>query len=251
MEDGKDRLALRRVASDSCGQVAAARRRPSFVVEVLLGVAVLAAAPADVAAQLAASGSDRTPRRFEVGVAVGAFLEMPDAFSSNGCFETASTFSAQGSWWPTSRVGVDGATLVSGEFAAQCAYDLLPGPIVGDSFERTSYADGVPGVDFTASQLGVVVAPWPVSPVSPRLRTGLGRIWDKSITFLYVGTGVRYRFGRHALVTDLEWWRMGFDSNRERLVLTPAGTIQVLSSEAVRVTDPTYRFRVGWEIELR
>jgi hypothetical protein len=124
---------------------------------------------------------------------------------------------------------------------------VVPTPI-GVPFERITHPNA--GVAFVATTLGAVVEPFLGSDVSPRARIAGGRMWDKKLSFWFAGVGVRYRFGRHALLIDVERWTLTIETHRQVVIAQPSGEVDVLSDEIVTSDETPYQVRVGWSIAI-
>jgi hypothetical protein len=128
--------------------------------------------------------------------------------------------------------------------------DLAPVPLDTPIQERR-FDDGVRGGTFVASHLSALVEPWRMAPVSPRARIGVGRIWGRGLNDWQWGLGMRYRFGRHSLVMDLDWWKVDVPEYLETVIYPSTGEgRQVQSSERIERNYRPFNVRVGWELSV-
>ena len=88
-------------------------------------------------------------------------------------------------------------------------------------------------------------------PVRPRARVGAGWIWNKKMPTWFVGAGFRYQFGAHALIMDVERWRMNFEVGEQTFIEEPIGQLQLLYEGIIEQEMAPYLVRVGWEISMR
>jgi hypothetical protein len=182
----------------------------------------------------------------EFGIAAGVFIDYPHQFTDLGCGDGAVGMGVEARYWFTGFLGVEGSVAWSGEPPGRsCAYGVAPLPI-GVPFEQTLHAEGIRGAAFFATTIGAVVEPFLGSDLSPRLRVARGRMWDKKLPFWSAGVGVRYKFGRHALLMDVERWKLTLDAQRQVIIVQPSGEVDVLSSETVTSDETPYLVRVGW-----
>ena len=106
------------------------------------------------------------------------------------------------------------------------------------------------GRSMFTTTLGLLVEPFHHGDISPRARIGVGRLWNKDLGTWFYGFGVRYRFGRHSLVMDVERWKLTMDASIQTRIFRSNGGLEVLSSEPLEETEKPYQIRVGWEIEI-
>lgn len=186
----------------------------------------------------------------ELGIAAGVFIDYPHQFIDRGCSDGAVGLGVEARYWFTGFLGVEASVATSGEPPGRsCADGVAPIPI-GVPFEHTLHPERIPGVAFLATTIGAVVEPFLGSDLSPRLRVARGRMWDKKLPFWTAGVGVRYKFGRHALLMDVERWKLTLDAQRQVIVVQPSGEVDVLSSEIVTSDETPYQVRVGWAFAI-
>jgi hypothetical protein len=214
----------------------------------LCGALIGPTAQAEAQTQTAVS----EPGSFDVGVGLGAFIDYPTQFSDAGCDGGGVGISGTGAWRALSFLAVEGSLSATTEAGAQsCAIADLAPPQPDSPYTSRSYAEGIEGSGFFATHLAVIVEPFAASPISPRARLGVGRLWDESLTNWLWGVGVRYRFGRHSLVMDVEGWNMEIDAEVQTLIYRSAtSTTEILATEIVPETVRPYQVRVGWEVVI-
>jgi hypothetical protein len=184
----------------------------------------------------------------ELGIAAGVFIDYPHQFIDRGCGDGAVGLGVEARYWFTDFLGVETSVATSGEPPGRsCAFGVAPRPI-GVPFERTTHPNA--GVGFVATTIGAVVEPFLGSDLSPRARIARGRMWDKKLSFWFAGVGVRYQFGRHALLMDVERWQLTLDTHRQVVIVQPSGEVDVLSSEIVTSDETPYQVRVGWAFAI-
>lgn len=207
-----------------------------------------------VCAPSPASGqeSDRM-RPVELGLAAGVFVDYPRPFVDRGCLYEASALTAEARFWTHRIVAVETSMTVTGEVPGRdCAVADLAAPIpIGVPVRRTVYPESIAGHGFFATTLGIVLEPFRGSPLSPRARLAAGRMWDKELGFWLAAAGMRYQFGRHALVMDVERWKTSIDARLETVVYDGSGGVEVQASEPLSSEYTPYLVRVGWSVGVR
>jgi len=189
---------------------------------------------------------------FDFGVGAGVFIDYPSQFSDSYCEESAIGVTGTGAWRALRFLAIEGSLSATTGAGEQVCAIPLGAPLPLDTpYTNRSYAEGIEGSGFFATHLSLVIEPFSTSPISPRARLGVGRLWHKSLNNWLWGLGIRYRFGRHSLVMDVEGWNMQIDSELETFIFRSAtGTIELLSTETVSDTVRPYQVRVGWEIVI-
>jgi hypothetical protein len=243
------------------------RATPGLVAAAVLSLAMIgSAAQAEAQATTWAQASGRTQGAdetqaqaappesgsFDVGVGLGAFVDYPPQFSDAGCEGGVVGISTTGAWRALSFLAVEGSlSAATGAGGQTCAIaDAIAIPPDTPYTDRR-YAEGIEGSGFFATHLSVIAEPFAASPVSPRARLGVGRLWNKSLNNWLWGVGVRYRFGRHSLVMDVEGWNMEIDAEVQTLIYRSAtSTTEILATEIVPETVRPYQVRVGWEVVI-
>ncbi len=220
------------------------RRSRRGWVAILWALAVVSAAagPATLSGQT-----------FDLGVNAGFFVDYPHQFSGDYCEQGSAGLALSAAWKARPVLAVEVATVVTTGTPDQlCVLPLSVAPLPTDTpFERGRYADHILDGGLFATNLAVVLEPWPEAPVSPRARLGAGLLWDKELGNWLWGIGVKYRFGRHALTTDVEGWNLEIERFIETVII-PSSTHepQVLSSYTVDETSRPLLIRIGWELSV-
>lgn len=209
-------------------------------------VAVLAACLAPgLSAQ---TGLPRSPR-LEAGLSLSV-VDYPHQFSESFCESRALTLGAGAIYRPTTFLGVEGSIHLSREAGVRCAAGAAPTPI-GVPVSRRRYRDDIRGATSFATGLALVLEPFSRAPLGPRGRAGVARLWGKELSAWFLGAGIRYRFGRHSLVMDVERWSIDIDFLDEIVVYEPSGDVTTLSSDPAIETERPFLVRVGWEVVVR
>lgn len=209
----------------------------------LLILATVAAVP------LSAQASGTT-----FGIGFGPIKAYPDEFEGGGCEGSYVGFNL-GARQPLSpRLAVEGSVAWTGSTATSCALanDALsrPAPNDGDTYRRTSLAPEIPGETFWATRLGAVVSPWAGGPVTPLFRVTGGRLWSKKLWTWTAGAGLRYSFGRQAVVLDVERWNLAYDVTEETWIYRESATDELESREVVERRPRPWFIRLGWELTV-
>ncbi len=188
------------------------------------------------------------PRGFDVGLAVGLFADYPSHFSPRYCEQDAGGVAGKVGYRLTALLTVEAtATVTTGAGGAVCAVPLRPAPLDGAVFSRPVLDDAILGQSFFATNVAAMLEPLPARTMSPRVRIGVGRLWDKKLGNWFYGGGVRIRFGSNAIVADVERWNLKFDLRREFLIYRDSGAHELQSVEIIRQSPKPYFIRVGWE----
>lgn len=192
------------------------------------------------------------PPVWSAGFDVGVFADLPDLFAADFCEQQVGAVSARAVRWIGGVLGVEGALTSTFEVGGtQCFLVGRPPPLPDDPYWRRSLEPGQEGVAFRAATLGLVAEPWADFPVSPRARAGVARILSKDLGAWFAGGGFRFSFGRHAMVMDVERWRVYYDVREERVVLRTSGVEEILMSDLVAESADPFVVRVGWEVSFR
>lgn len=188
------------------------------------------------------------------GIGFGPFKAYPDEFEGGGCEGSYVGFNLGARRPLSSVVAIEGSVAWTGSLATSCvlANDALsrPAPMDGDTYRRTSLAPEIPGETFWATRLGAVVSPWTVGPVTPLLRVTGGRLWSKKLWTWTAGAGLRYGFGRQAVVLDVERWSLAYDVTREMWIYRESAADELQSSEVVERRPRPWFIRLGWELTV-
>lgn len=156
----------------------------------------------------------------------GVFADYPSDFQGTGCSGRHGGFTARLGREVSRVATVDADVTWTGSvFATSCVADALsrPAPPDGTAYTHTELGPTIRGETFFASRLGVTVAPWPDHSVSPSVRVGGGRLWDKELWAWTYGAGARVGRGRHGLLLEAERWSFGYDVRVERWVYRATG----------------------------
>lgn len=196
-----------------------------------------------------AASAQAAPSATEVGLVAGAFTDYPPAFAEDGCEVHVRTLAADARYWPAEILAIEGAAIVSGSVGGQQCFRAAPWPI-GQPFERVVYDDEIAGASFFATTLAAVFEPFRGADLNPRARLAWGRMWSKRLPFWLVGGGLRYKLGRHAILFDLERWKLSIDATREVVIMPATGPIEIQSVEPVTFHEAPYLIRVGWTIAI-
>ncbi len=221
------------------------------VLRVGLAIAVALALPGLSRPALAQSVPAEPPV-WSAGFDFGVFANLPDLFAADFCEQQVGALSARGVRWIGGVLGVEGALTSTFEVGGtQCFLAGRPPPLPDDPYWRRSLDPGQEGVAFRTATLGLVAEPWADFPVSPRARAGVARILSKDLGAWFVGGGFRFSFGRHAMVMDVERWRVYYEVREDYVVLRSSGTEEILMSDLVAESADPFVVRVGWEVSFR
>jgi hypothetical protein len=211
----------------------------------VLIVAGLAGGPATARAQA-------PERSFSFGLDGGVFIDYPSQFNEPFCEQRAAAFSGRANYWVTRYLGIEGsATATFGIGDESCYFALSPLPPPGTEFTRPVRDEVLIGTSFFATNLAVTLEAPIEFPVRPRARVGAGWLWNKEMPTWFVGGGFRFQFGPHAMVMDIERWRMNFELVEQTVVVQPTGEIDVLYESVIEHEVAPYLVRVGWEFSIR
>lgn len=201
----------------------------------------------------AAAQEPGAPGAVELGLAAGAFIDYPAPFVDRGCLDEASALTGEARFWPHRVVAVEASMTVTGEMPGRdCALVEIGAPTpIGVPVGRTVYPEPIAGHGFFATTLGIAFEPFRGASLSPRARLARGRMWDKELGYWLAGAGMRYQFGRHALVMDVERWKLSIDARLETVVYDGLGGVEIQSSEPTSFEHTPYLVRVGWSVGVR
>ena len=218
----------------------------------------LLAAPSVSSAQIPQATNEGTPplsmARLEVGLSAGIFVDFPEQFDSTSCDPRAVAYQADARYRVVSFFRIEGAaTVTSGLDNGECFYSNAPRePIaIRRPYRVRKIPEGIEGSSFLATHIAAVVEPTYDFPVSPRIRIGMGRLWSKGLTHWIMGAGVRFRFGRHSMVMDVESWQLDVPVTDEVVAYQAGGGVDVLSSETFTLEERPFLVLVGWEWSVR
>jgi hypothetical protein len=185
---------------------------------------------------------------YDAGSAISVFTAYPDEFEDEQCDQRAGGFSAWLSGPMSHSVKLELSTTVTASVGGhRCALTALPAPSEGEVYSTDTLDDAIPGVSFFATNLAAVFEPARRAKVSPRLRVGGGRLWDKRIWNWFYGAEARIRVGPGAIVTGVERWNLGIDITRETYIWHEDADPEFQGSETVRRTSRPLMLRFGWE----
>jgi hypothetical protein len=202
-------------------------------------------------ALLAIASTPAKGQSFDLGLGAAFYVDVPEPFSDRYCDESPVGLTGSAAWRVLGWLAVEGNASINGNVGGvSCAIaDLAPVPFDVPVVERV-WPDEVYGSSFFATHFSAVVEPFSSWSVSPRARIGFGRIWDKDVNDRLLGLGVRYRFGRHALVTDLDAWRFTVLSEEWTVIYRVDGPPEIVSQETIEHDFRPLVVRIGWEVSL-
>lgn len=184
----------------------------------------------------------------DVGVSVGLFTDYPTDFSPQSCEQRAGGVAAKVGREITSLFALEASAVASfGVGDVSCVFPSAPAPPDGGFFNRASFEDGIVGQSFFATTVALVLQPLAVRALSPRVRVGAGRLWDKKLWTWLFGGGLRLRFGENAIVADVERWNLEYDLNLELWIYRDSGAHELQRVDILPQRPRPYLFRVGWE----
>lgn len=206
----------------------------------MLGIVLLAGAAAPVRGQ-----------SFDLGLGAAFYVDVPEPFSDRYCSDSPAGLTGTAAWRALDWLAIEGNASVTGSVGGTtCAIaDLAPIPFDVPVVQGT-WPDELYGSSFFATHFSAVVEPFPSWSASPRARVGFGRIWDKDVSDRILGLGVRYRFGRHALVMDVDAWSFTVEEEVSTVIYRMDGPAEILSTETIEHDFRPIVVRVGWEIAL-
>ena len=187
----------------------------------------------------------------EVSVGGGFFIDFPSPLHERYCEGSVLSGEVTASRAVFPWLSIEASGSASGAMGSMmCATPALA-PIPQDT-EILEYGYAVergPSI-FTLRGLAVI-EPFAGWQPSPRLRVGVGGIVNKSLPLWTWGLGVRYRFGSHAVIVDLDRWRIGIEEWQERVIYPSTGARRrVLARDTVpRLFQPVV-VRFAWSFEL-
>lgn len=194
------------------------------------------------------SVSGQSEVRYDVGVGAGFFIDVPEPFLEEYCDVNAAGLGGSIGWRALDWLVLEGSALISGQLGGEtCAIPSLA-PVPRDTPVLETFNDeSVEGVDFFATHASAVVEPFRSWPVSPRLRGGVGWIWQKNLFDWVWGAGLVYRFGPYAFSTDVDRWSIGIDELQETVIYRTGGGRELQSSETITRTYTPWVVRIGLE----
>jgi hypothetical protein len=190
-------------------------------------------------------------QHLDLGLGAVFYVDRPETFTDSPCDGAPAGLTGTASWRALNWLALEGSGSVNGSVGGTtCAIaDLIPVPY-DVPVVRTVWPDGFRGSSFSTTHLSAVVEPFSTGPVSPRARTGFGRIWNKGVGYRLLGLGVRYRFGRHAFVTDVDAWSFTTREEEWTVVYRADAPPDILSRETIEHDLRLFAVRVGWEVSL-
>jgi hypothetical protein len=210
----------------------------------MVGISVVSASTA--AAQSLPGGN------LDVGVSVGLFSDYPEQFAPLFCHQDAGGATGSVAYGLTSFLKVEGtATLTTGVGDEVCFFPAAPAPPDGGTFGRSVFEDEILGQSLFATNVGVLFEPLATSVVSPGLRVGVGRLWDKELGNWFYGGVLRLRLGSNTIVAAVERWNLEIDLRRETLIYRDSGAHELQSFQIVRQSRRPYLMSLGWERRVR
>ena len=188
----------------------------------------------------------------DLALAVGVFADYPHQFSRRFCVQRAGGAAGRVGYGVTAFLKVEAtATLTTGVGEEMCFFPAAPAPPDGGTFARPVYDDEILGQTLFATNIGLLFEPLSSMVVSPRVRAGVGRLWDKKIGNWFYGAGLSFRLGSNAIVVEVERWNLGFDLRREILIFRASGPDELQSFEIIRQSPKPYFISLGWEHRIR
>ena len=188
----------------------------------------------------------------DLGLGAGTFIDYPAQFSERHCpKEPVLGLWGTGTVWITSFIAVEGGAMVAGGDDGQgCVFPTVP-PLPSDTpYQQTVIDDQIREATFFSTTAALVLEPFHGSDLSPRGRIGAGKLWGKDLSTWYWALGMRYRFGRHSILMDVERWSFTIPARLETRIRHSTGGLEVLSSVPTPQTERPYHVRIGWEMEL-
>ena len=185
----------------------------------------------------------------ELGLYGSGFIDYPSEFDEGGCQQGAAGLGGEGRYWPTRWLGLEAGGLFTFSAGTMTCYEPLAlyAPIPVDTpFQRTVYGDELGRRPSFDSSVGIVLEPFRGASVSPRGRLGVARDWTRELNFWFIGAGVRFPFGRHALLMDMERRKYELERFSETVIFRSQGGLEVLSSETETFERTPWMVRVGW-----
>ena len=194
--------------------------------------------------------------RLEAGISGGLFVDYPSEEAEPYCEQRSRGVVGHASWWFARWIGIQGSLVLTGGAADEndCLIAQPPSmaPIqIDEPFQRNRYEAGSFSGTMVATDVGVVVEPMRGADVSPRAVAGVGRMANQGESLWYLGGGVRFGFGRHALTIDTEWWNFTVDHINETLVYRQGGALEVLDSTRFAAGLSMFLLRLGWAVDVR
>jgi len=203
---------------------------------------------------LAAVGAAAAPlaaQSFELGIGAAFHGGYPEPFKELYCDGNRAGIGASAAWHALRWVSLEAtSTYTTDTDGTYCAPDILAPTQLDTEITETRFDEGVRGGSYFASHLSALLEPWRQASVSPRARIGVGRIWSKDLSDWQWGLGVRYRFGRHSMVTNIDWWKVDVPETVELVIYPSTGGRQVLDSERIVRSYQPFTVRVGWELSV-
>ena len=211
---------------------------------------VAAAVTALFASLASLPAAAQSTTRYDVGVGAGFFSDVPEPFEERFCEVNAAGLGGSAGWRALDWLVLEASALITGQLGGEDC--TLPGaPLPRDTeLVETFYDETVEGVDFLATHASAVVEPFRHWPVSPRVRGGMGWIWQKNLFNWTWGAGLVYRFGGYAFYTDVDQWNTAIDELQETVIYRTGGGREVLSSETITRTYTPWVVRFGLEFAL-
>lgn len=189
-----------------------------------------------------------------IGIGFGPIAAYPEEFEGGGCDGRYVGANIAARRAVSDLVALEGSIAWTGSVATSCALAVealsRPAPLDGETYRRTSLAPELRGETFWATRFGAVVTPWSAEPITPFLRATGGRLWSKELWTWTIGGGLRYGFGRQALLLDVERWSLAYDVVQEDWIYRVNTTDDLVGREVVRRRPAPWFIRLGWELGL-
>lgn len=204
-----------------------------------------------VIALVAGAFSPLQGQSFDLGLGAAFYVDPPEPFTDSPCDGAPAGLTGTASWRALDWLALEGSGSINASVGGTtCAIaDLVPVPY-DVPVVQTQWPDGLYGSSFFSTHLSAVVEPFSSGPVSPRARIGFGRIWDKGVGYRVLGLGVRYRFGRHALVTDVDAGSFTTREEEWTVVYHADAPPDILSRETIERDLRLLAVRIGWEVSV-
>lgn len=194
-------------------------------------------------------------QHFELGAAFNGFVGYPTSFRTAGmsCGPQAVGLTGSAAWSPIGLGSLEfGATMTGGAGDRSCPVPLFAPTPPDQPFTQLRYPPALEGASLFATHISLVLEPWADRALSPRAKVGAGLIWDKELGNWLYGAGIRYRFGRHSLITELEAWNLTVERFVDTVIFRSAtGQFETLGSETATEDERPVVVTVGWSVRVR
>jgi hypothetical protein len=211
---------------------------------IFCGVALAVAAPGLAGQGLPGAGVD-------LGLTAGFFGDYPSEFTDGSCESLMAGITGSAARVMRSVLALEASATLSFESGTMSCVDaLLPAPVDGQPFSRRLSDDPLVGPSFFATNVAAVVDPLS-SRVGPRVRVGVGRLWDRKVNNWFYGAGLRVRVAGDAIVFDVSRWNLTVDVRRELLIYRDSGAHEFVRIDTFHESPRPFLFSVGWQRSIR